>query len=250
MAVIVRYAEIALKGKNRAVFERQLVRNIKDCLKRNSVQFDSVVRMTGRIVVWTADDCLCLRNVFGIANFSKAVKVDVDLEKIKDEALRQYTGGTFRITSNRIDKVLMNSDDINKEVGAYVVDKTGAKVSLKNPDVNICVEVCESFAMVYSAKVEGAKGLPVGVEGTVAVLMEDKDSVLAAKLMMKRGCNIVLVKVNDIDYSELENYSYGFTIKVFDSIPDKVSAVVTSEKLESLKERNLEKPVLRPLIAS
>ena len=250
MVVIVRYAEIALKGKNRSTFEKQLVRNIKDCLKKNNVKFNHVERITGRILIGTDDECVCLKNVFGIANFSSSHKVDVDFDKIKEEALRQYTSGTFRITSNRIDKVLMNSDDLNKEVGAHVVEKTGAKVSLKNPDVNICIEVTERFALVYSSKTEGAKGLPVGVEGVVAVLLEDEDSVLAAKLMMKRGCNVVLVKVNYVDYSELEKYSYGFAIKVFDSVPDKVSAVVTSEKLENIKERNIEKPILRPLIAS
>ena len=37
--ILIRYAEIALKGKNRIDFERQLVRNIKDCLRKNKVRF-------------------------------------------------------------------------------------------------------------------------------------------------------------------------------------------------------------------
>ncbi len=248
MAVIVRYAEIALKGKNRAVFEKQLVRNIRDCLKRNSAAFDSVERMTGRIVVWTEDDCLCLRNVFGIANFSKAVKVDVDLDKIKEEALRQYTGGTFRITANRIDKVLMNSDDINKEVGAYVVEKTGAKVSLKNPDVDIGVELFNNKAYIFNKTFKGPGGLPIGVTGTVAVLVEDKNAVKAAVMMMKRGCRIILVTKVPIDTKELEKYAYGFRIKEANDIPEEAEAVVTSETLETLQKRDYSIPVLRPLI--
>ncbi len=46
---IIHYAEIALKGGNRAFFEGKLVENIKQALK--SQQYDSVKRLYGRILV-------------------------------------------------------------------------------------------------------------------------------------------------------------------------------------------------------
>ena len=67
--------------------------------------------------------------------------------------------------------------------------------------------------------------------------------------MMKRGCEVILIKIKDIDYSKLKDYSYGTKLQVAESVPKYVDAIVTSETLDNLKERNLGKPILRPLIA-
>ncbi|MFH1638011.1 MAG: THUMP domain-containing protein [Candidatus Woesearchaeota archaeon] len=250
MAVIVRYAEIALKGKNRSIFEKKLIHNIAECLKKHNIAYSGIKRLYGRIIVESSDRCGCLSKVFGISSFSLAEEVEQDIEKIKEIALKHYTNGSFRISTQRLDKVLGTSLEINQDIGMHVAQNTGAKVELKNPDLDIGIELVNGRAYVFNTKTEGAKGMPSGVEGKVAVLLEDKDSVKAAKLMMKRGCAVVLVKVNEIDFSELYDYAYGFELKLVDKIPENIDAVVTSEKLDDLKERKYGVVVLRPLITS
>lgn len=248
MVVIVRYGEIALKGKNRSMFEKRLVRNMKDCLNKNDVEYEKIERLRGRIVIYTEDDCDCLSNVFGITSYSKASIIEPDLEKIKEESVKYYSRGTFRISSKRLDKILVPSNEIEREVGAYVFEHTGAKVRLKGPDTDIGIDIFKDRVFIFSEKKEGLRGLPVGVEGVVAVLLEDDDSVEAAKLMMKRGCEIILIKVNDINYNKLKEYVYGFRLKVVDEVPKYIEVIVTSEKLNNLKDRETEKVILRPLV--
>ncbi|RME54827.1 hypothetical protein D6777_02540 [Candidatus Woesearchaeota archaeon] len=249
MVVIVKYGEIALKGKNRIDFERKLIKNIKDCLKKNNIEFGQVKRLSGRILIETDQKCDCLNYVYGISSYSYASKVKTDVDEIKKEALKQYKTGTFRVSVKRVDKVLDKSPEIEKKVGAYIVQQKNAKVKLKDYDVCINVEIFKENSFVYSEKIKGLGGLPVGIEGKVCAVLEDDDSVEAAKLMMKRGCEVVLYKLKDVNYDELKKYEYGFKLREVDKVPNYVAAVVTSEKLETLKDRSFGKPVLRPLVA-
>jgi thiamine biosynthesis protein ThiI len=249
MAVIVRYGEIALKGKNRGEFEKRLVKNIKACLTENKIKFKDVKRFSGRILIDTDKDCPCLERVYGITSFSHAIETELDIEAIKQAALSFYTSGTFGIKTQRIEKLLGTSSSINIEVGSFIVENTKAKVNLKEPNVTIFIEIFNKHAYIFNRKFNGPGGLPAGIEGKVAVLLEDNSSIDAALLMMKRGCEVILVKVNKIDYKTVKDYAYGFKLKVVDSVPGYVDAVVVSDTLENLKERDTKKAVLRPLIA-
>lgn len=247
MVVIVRYAEIGIKGQNRPFFEKKLVKNIKSCLNFSKISFEKVERKTGRIIIYTKEPCSQLSKVFGISSFSNAIEIDYNFEDICKKALEIYTKGTFRITASCLTKCELASQDINKKVGAYIVDKTKAKVSLKNPDINIGIEILSNRAYLFKEKNKGPGGLPVGTQGLVAVLLEDKDSIKAAILMMKRGCNVLLIKSKkDTDITEL--FKYDPNVKLSNEIPSSVSAIAVSEKLSNFKGRNFNKPVLRPLV--
>ena len=80
---IVRYAEIALKGKNRNFFEKKLARNIKECLKKNKIGYEKVVRLRNRIIIYSRENCDAVRNVFGISSLSKAIEIEPEMEMIK-----------------------------------------------------------------------------------------------------------------------------------------------------------------------
>lgn len=246
-AVIVRYGEIALKGKNRNDFETRLVKNIKACLKVNHVSFSGVKRVRGRILAYSTGNCERLKHVFGIVSFSPAVEVKADIEEIKKEALKQYTKGTFKVAVNRLEKLLSNSLEMNSEIGAFIAGRADAKVNLKNPDVEIGVELFNGKAYVFNETFKGAGGLPVGVTGKVAVLVENKDAVKAALLMMKRGCEVIIVKKADV--KQIEKYAYGFKLRIVDEVPSDAEAVVVSDTLEAKRKRHYKVPVLRPLIA-
>jgi thiamine biosynthesis protein ThiI len=90
-SVVVHYQEIALKGRNRPWFIARLVRNIKTATSDLDVK--RVVTKMGRIEIilgspdaWgeVADR---LRHVFGIANFSRAALVPLDIDGIVNAIL-------------------------------------------------------------------------------------------------------------------------------------------------------------------
>src|SRR3989344_7362486 len=137
-SVIVRYGEIGTKGKNRGYFEKRLIRNIKDCLSKNNIKFSKIQRYSGRIIIFTSDKCLPLKYVFGITSFSPAIKAELDLEKIKNIALKLYEKGTFRISAKRLNqKFNYSSEQLNKEIGNFIRETKKAKVNLNNPESNI-----------------------------------------------------------------------------------------------------------------
>jgi thiamine biosynthesis protein ThiI len=244
---LIRYGEIALKGQNRNYFEKLLVRNIKDCLKKNNIRSSKVIRVRGRIIVMSEENCETLKNVFGITSISPATKTEI--EKIEETALRQYTKGSFRISAQRLTKEgSESSQDMNIRVGTFIVRNTAAKVNLKEPDVDIGIEIIEGQAYIFNKKIKAVGGLPIGCEGKVAVILEDKESIKAAYMMMRRGCNITLVEKKKINYDELKKYAYGSQIKVAKEVPADAKAVVTSENINNIKKRKYKQIIIRPLI--
>ncbi|MBW3006004.1 tRNA 4-thiouridine(8) synthase ThiI, partial [Candidatus Woesearchaeota archaeon] len=81
--IIIRFAEIGLKGKNRIFFEKALMRNIQACLDKNNINYKNITRLMGRILVVADDPCDCLACVFGIASFSYAVNAGFNMEQVK-----------------------------------------------------------------------------------------------------------------------------------------------------------------------
>lgn len=244
---LVRYGEIGIKGKNRIYFEKLLVKNMKDCLKKNKIKYKEIVRVRGRIIVMSEENCEVLKDVFGITSLSPATQTEPD--KIGKTAVKYYTGGTFRITTQRLTKETnQSSQEMNEKIGKYIVEKTGAKVKLKDADVDIGVELIKNKAYVFNKRIKAAGGLPLGCEGTAAVMLENEDSLKAAYLMMRRGCRIILVEKKKINYDKLKKYSYGMEIKTAKKIPENAKVIITSENLNTIKKRKYKQVIIRPLI--
>ena len=111
---------------------------------------------------------------------------------------------------------------------------------------------------MLSERIKGLNGLPVGCEGTVISLIENKNSLLASLLMMKRGCFVIPVSLKKTNIDLIKKFAYGFepeliiikNIKELDEISkeNNAKAVVVGQTLESFKELELKAMVLRPLI--
>lgn len=233
--VLVRYGEISLKGQNRGFFENRLISNIKKCLNENKIAFTKISRPRGRILIETNDNCDCLKLVYGITSFSHAIVSDGTIEAIKEAAPKLTKELTktksFRVSAQRLDKrIAMKSNEIDREIGGFVQDMTQAKVNLKNYDFELGIEMFEGNAYLFTDRIGGPGGLPVGVEGTVLVL-KDKDAKLAAELMQKRGCETIIIN----NVSEAGRYKSA-------------RALVVCQTLQNLKEVDTTLPVLRPLI--
>lgn len=267
--IICRYGEIALKGKNRAVFEDQLVSNMKDCLKKNSIKAE-LKKTRGRIIVFTNDKkaLSALPCVFGLVSISPAVVSD-NLPKAIEKKTIDYVNeikdinkiNTFRITTNRPNKDFpKSSQEMDILLGNAVGDRFKLKAQMKGPDLNIGVEI-QDRTYIFHEKISCFGGLPIGVTGRVACLVEDDAGILAAWLMMRRGCIIFPLGRKKKDIDLLKKYSCGSDIKLniikeLIEINDFVEsnnciAVVSGSRIENFKPeqyKDIKIPVLTPVI--
>jgi thiamine biosynthesis protein ThiI len=204
MQAIVRYHEIALKGRNRPFFVDKLAIN----LRRATADLPGVrVQLVGsRLAVHAPDELGWprlrerLERVFGVANFSPAheAPADPELQGLKaavGAALEGRSYRSFRVTCKRSWKAFTrDSGYIERELGAFVQARTGWKVDLTRPELVLLVEVVKNRLLFSFEKLPGPGGFAVGSSGRVLALLSGGiDSPVAAWRLMKRGCNVSLV---------------------------------------------------------
>ena len=203
--ILIHYAEIGLKGNNRALFEKQLVKNIKTALADCDIK--GVRRLFGRIVV-ELDETKKLKNkiteelskVFGISSFSPVVAVKTDFDKIQETALELARASknweTFKVATKRSHKLFpATSMEVSRDVGAHILNNIAdKKVKIKEPDLMVRIEITEKKTYVFTDKIPGGGGLPVGCSGKVVSLLSGGiDSPVASWQLMKRGCKVIFV---------------------------------------------------------
>lgn len=200
--IIAHYHELALKGRNRPLLVDRLVRNIRNGLR--GIGRCHVESLAGRIRITLADPSQWsvikprLDATFGLANFAPAHAVSSEIETMTTaicETVQSLPFHTFRVTTKRADKSYpLTSIEVDRHVGAAVVARTGAHVSLGHPEMTIGIEILGANAYYYCERFPGAGGLPVGMSGKVACLLSGGiDSPVAAWRMMKRGCRAVFI---------------------------------------------------------
>jgi len=231
--ILLRYGELALKGGNRPLFTRKLRDNVRACLRENGIE--GRVEVAGsRLFVSTEEverAIPALQRVFGLVSVSPVGEVPKNLQAMAAEAVRLAAASglgpakSFRIEARRSDKSFpYTSPDIGRELGAAVVQATGARVDLSAAaDVTIGVEVTRAQVLLFGQVYPGPGGFPLGVAGRVVALVSGGiDSPVAAWLMMKRGCHIIPLhfRHNDVEASKcldncrvLESWSYGWRIR-------------------------------------
>ena len=200
--IVVHYDEIGLKSANRGKFERRLVRNLEKQLKERVL---NIRRQSGQVTVALVDDVDLdeaidiVWRVPGVAYCSPARAVPSDMESISDGCVAcaaEHDFTTFKINARRLDKsVPLRSMEVNREAGAavFLADESRV-VKMKNPDLEIKVEIQRDNAYISSRRIDGVGGLPTDPnQKVVALLSGGLDSPVAAFMMMKRGCLVHLI---------------------------------------------------------
>jgi tRNA uracil 4-sulfurtransferase len=202
--VVIHYAEIALKSGNRGYFERLLVRNVRrklgavcrDC-RREDGQL-TVVLTPGADL---AQACDVLRRIPGIAHFAPARRLPCTQEDFRAATLDALAGRdfqTFKIDTHRPHRHnAFRSMEVNRTLGGVVLDAyPDKKVRMTAPDLVVKLEIGEHGAYLSVDRHEGVGGLPTNTRQRVVVLLSGGfDSPVAAYLMMKRGCEVILMHV-------------------------------------------------------
>jgi thiamine biosynthesis protein ThiI len=207
--VVVHYHEISLKRGNRPLFLRHLARNLSRALA--DLGPVTVRQRPGRIVLDLGDhpNPELVRDraqrVCGVASVSLGYATASTLEGMRGVIGRLIEGRefrSFRITARRAFKTYpMTSVELNRSLGAFVLERVATRVDLEHPEVEIVVEVLPDEAFVSLDRRPGPGGLPVGSGGTVAALLSGGiDSPVAAWRMLKRGCRVVFVHFHSVPY--------------------------------------------------
>ena len=205
--LLVRYGEIFLKGQNRPVFMRALVKRVKRAVQDLGA---TVYLNDSRIFVtdYTDQDEAIRKvtKVFGVHSVCPAVEMPKDdFAAICRKAVEMTDGltGSFKVSARRSDKHYhMDSPQINREVGHCIVEAhPHLTVDVHKPDHEVNVEIRDQ-AYVYVKVVPAVGGRPVGTNGKATLLLSGGiDSPVAGWMIAKRGVQISAVHFHSYPYT-------------------------------------------------
>ncbi len=211
--VIVRYGEIGIKSEQiRRKYEDLLVGNLKAMLDQDHIVHEGIDRERGRIFINTHDPeaPASASRVFGVVSSSPAIVAGPTIDeacaaavKVGREVIGE--GQSFAIVPRRsVKDASFTSQDLGRLCGDAVFNAVAdrrPRVDLRNPDHAIHVELREKQSYVFTEIVRGVGGMPLGSQGRMVALVSGGiDSPVAAWLMMKRGCEIIPVYMDNRPY--------------------------------------------------
>lgn len=199
---VVHYCELGLKGGNRRTMEEFLMNNIR---RKLGYMIKKIRRETGKITLMLSDafeeEAFIdpLKRIPGIAYFSMAKKVSMDLDELKAAALEfvkdiEFT--TLKVDTRRHDKSYpLKGLEISRQVGGYLfAHLEGKRAQMKNPDLMLKVEITHTAAYLSAGRINGPGGLPTDKrQKVVALISGGLDSPVAAYTLMKCGCEVTMV---------------------------------------------------------
>ena len=113
---------------------------------------------------------------------------------------------SFALKVKRIGTHEYTSQDVAIKIGDDIRNATKAHVDLTHPDFKLFIEIRDDYAYIFTEKIQGTGGLPLGTQGNVIVLFENAKSLLAAWYLMKRGCNVIFITNNKQNIVPLKSF--------------------------------------------
>ncbi len=207
--VIIRYAEIHLKGKNRGFFEHVFAMNLERSLKGLRHELH---RTSGRWLVEKFDEDRAeeiaerVSSVFGVHSYSVGYLIGSSMDEIFSAAkLVAPHEGTFKVETHRAyKKYPLTSMEISAEIGGRLLETFPAlQVDVHAPRSAVYIDVREnSTALVFGSFEEGAGGMPVGTSGKGLLMISGGiDSPVAGYMMAKRGMTVELLHFHSYPYT-------------------------------------------------
>ena len=203
-AFLIKYAEIAIKGKNRYLFEDALIHQMKIALKKCEGKF-LITKTQGRIFVEAEGDfdyeetVDALQHVFGIVGICPMIYVeDEGFEKLCETVVNYVDqvypdkNKTFKVHCRRARKNYpKESMEINADLGEVLLNAyPELRVDVHEPEILLNVEIREKI-YIYSEIIPGPGGMPVGTGGKAMLLLSGGiDSPVAGYMIAKRGVKI------------------------------------------------------------
>ncbi len=238
--ILLHAPDITLKGRNQRDFQQALIRNVRLHLSRSGYHWNAgasrgrvCILVPERSAIDIPDALALLRRIPGVAALADALwippreaytedrQVNWDLltPKVIDLAASIYREhASFAVRFNRVDKQLLTiSSAVGERLGAAIVQATAwDKVNLKRPDCTVHIDAYPDGLYLYTDKLKGVGGLPVGTGGRVLALLSGGiDSPVAAYLLAKRGCEVDLfhLSASHLSVSEIADSVIGRLVR-------------------------------------
>ncbi|HEO0975817.1 TPA: tRNA 4-thiouridine(8) synthase ThiI [Streptococcus agalactiae] len=202
--IMIRYGELSTKKKNRMRFINKLKNNMEHVLSIYPDVSVKTDRDRGHVYLNCTDYhevAESLKEIFGIQAFSPSFKVEKNVDTLVKAVQEIMTsvykdGMTFKITAKRSDHSFeLDSRALNHTLGDAVFSVLpNIKAQMKQPDINLKVEIRDEAAYISYENIRGAGGLPVGTSGKGMLMLSGGiDSPVAGYLALKRGVDIEAV---------------------------------------------------------
>jgi thiamine biosynthesis protein ThiI len=205
--ILIRYSgDLTTKARaTRKRFTTRLVRNLKDALG-DARPTSSVQQTRDRIIIQTREpiEATPLTRVQGVQSLSVAERSEWStLQDLVDAGRELFSsavrGRRFAVRVKRVgdrSRIPLDARELERALGAELAPHA-ARVDLTHPEVTAHIEVLAGEAFLFSQRLPGPGGLPLGVEGSaVALASGGFDSMVAAWLMLKRGVHVDYVFCN------------------------------------------------------
>lgn len=209
-SILIRYAEIHLKGKNRGYFEKVLKTNILAKVKKYGCRLEST---SGRYILSGFEEenlnkvLSLLTKTAGVYSVSPAIEIDATEQEIYKTAKDMMRGkaGTFRVSATRGDKTFpVSSMELAKNVGGAILSSNHTlKVDLHEPEITVVVDIRPNKkAYVLCEEYKAMGGMPVSSSGRGLLLLSGGiDSPVAGYMMAKRGLKLACLHFESFPYT-------------------------------------------------
>lgn len=208
--ILIEYGELTTKKGNRNFFVQTLKQNIQAKLKNISCE---IISDPSRMMI--SSDNLSevqkkLGEVFGIHAYHIAYKTESTEETINEtvlEIMKNKNFQTFKVEAKRSNKQFpIRSMEYAAKLGGIILKNIpNVKVDVHSPDILCKVEIRRDFTYIYSEKIAGLGGYPVGTQTKGMLMLSGGiDSPVAGYLAMKRGMKIDAVYFEAIPHTSIE----------------------------------------------
>jgi tRNA uracil 4-sulfurtransferase len=234
--VLVRFGEIGIKSTpvRRHMLDR-LQQNLLAAMLREGVEGN--VERRGPRLWMQGPDADALAEVacrtFGVVSASPCRIVASSMEAMGEAAAQsalEVPWQSFAIRAEREGEHPYTSQDVGIQVGSAVYRAAEAagrspRVDLGKPDLELHIDIRGERAYIFHEKRAGPGGLPVGTQGRIVALVSNSDSLLAAWLLMRRGCNVTPVHAgsNPPDLDALCAWGLTADLRVAPRVPDRAA---------------------------
>jgi thiamine biosynthesis protein ThiI len=223
--VLLRYGELGTKSSRvRGRMVTTLCENVDALLADRGLPGETEYRMARPVVHVDGTDgdaaagdtavvetvARAAADAMGVVSTSPALRVAPEREAILDAlaetARATYDAGTFAVRVQRADETLpFTSPELEREGGTAVweavSDRFDPEVDLDDPDHVLAVEARSDVAYVFTERIAGPGGLPLGTQRPLAALVSGGlDSPVAAYEAMRRGSRLAPVYLDLGDY--------------------------------------------------
>jgi len=212
---ILRFGELGLKSRPvRRAFQKALRRNLEQlAINSNTPIIHELIRqqeiISSSAPIAVVEDLLC--HILGVVAIDRVVVLCEEVTPsvvAKAYLSRDDNEGKARTFGVRVRRVgenkEWNSQTFAGAVGAALLaEDDSLSVNLREPDMWVKLIMETDRVSLVEARVNGAGGLPAGVQGDVLVQIKSRDDMLAAFLIMRRGTRLIPVLDCEQQYIEM-----------------------------------------------